>query len=100
VFDGRPGHSIAFTSPTKQACGNEPKVLHHSAVALHELHYSKITHEEVKPSHVLVLPEGDAKLGGFARARDQERPKPAADAGRDPVWAPPEVLYGRQVRVI
>jgi eukaryotic-like serine/threonine-protein kinase len=71
--------------------------LHHSAVALHELHYSKITHEEVKPSHVLVMPEGDAKLGGFARARDQERPKPAVDFGRDPVWAPPEVLYGRQV---
>lgn len=68
--------------------------LHHMATALHELHFSWIAHQDVKPAHVIVLPEGDAKLAGLSSAHDSTRPRPYGEAGRDRTWAPPEVLYG------
>ena len=67
--------------------------LHHMATALHELHFSNITHQDLKPANVLVMPERDAKLGDLGSASDSTQPRLRGDMARDPTWAPPEYLF-------
>ena len=48
--------------------------LRHMATALMELHFSSITHQDVKPANVLVMPNLSAKLGDLGHAYDHARP--------------------------
>lgn len=72
--------------------------LHHVATGLQELHFSSISHQDVRPANVLVMPDRAAKIGSLSRAHDQVRPRPGGDAQADPICAPPEVLYGASNR--
>jgi serine/threonine protein kinase len=69
--------------------------LHHMATALQELHFSKISHHDIKPANVLIMPNRAAKLGDLGRAFDHEQPRPTPEQYRDATWAPLEVLYGQ-----
>ncbi len=77
------------------------KWLHHMATALQELHFSLITHHDVRPANVLlVMPNRTAKLGDSGRACDSARPRPGGDGIPDPLSAPPELLYGGNITAI
>jgi serine/threonine protein kinase len=70
--------------------------MHHVAVGLQQLHLRNIFHQDTKPSNVLVFPNGVRKLGDLGRA---SRHGHAAEHDHhmvpgDPVYAPPELLYG------
>ena len=70
--------------------------LHHVAVGLWELHLRQIYHQDTKPSNVLVFPGGSRKISDLGRATRAGYDAEHDDypfAG-DPVYAPPELLYG------
>lgn len=71
--------------------------LHHVAVGLQQLHAANISHQDLKPSNVVVFKQDDAgaKIADFGRAL--KRGMTAIHEGwavaGDPVYAPPEQLY-------
>jgi hypothetical protein len=73
------------------------RALHHIATGLHQLHGRGISHQDLKPSNVLVFDaERTSKLGDLGRAVRQGQVAPHEDfliAG-DYTYAPPELLYG------
>lgn len=72
------------------------RMLHHVASGLDQLHRASISHQDLKPSNVLLFRSAtDAKLGDVGRASCKEIPA-AHDAyviAGDPSYAPPEQLY-------
>lgn len=73
------------------------RFLHEMATALHELHFSRIVHQNLAPTNVLCRPDGRTKLGGFSHARSLDQPRPYGDVPLDQTRAPPEILYGGTV---
>lgn len=71
------------------------KILHGVSVALFQLHNVGISHQDVKPSNVLVLKGQKHKLGDLGRAdvRGEITPFGALMYAGDPSYAPPEALY-------
>jgi serine/threonine protein kinase len=71
-------------------------VLHHVATGLFQLHRTRIAHQDLKPSNVLVFDEEGSKLGdlGRASADGHNPPHDSFDIPGDPTYAPPELLYG------
>ncbi|MBO9732401.1 MAG: protein kinase [Chitinophaga sp.] len=72
--------------------------LHHVAVGLKQLHYIEISHQDLKPSNVLIYEKGIlSKIGDLGRSLcgDLEAPHENGDnfVG-DFTYAPPEYLYG------
>lgn len=76
------------------------RVLHHAAVGLSQLHKSDIAHQDLKPSNVLVFDSGvGARVGDLGCASQLAKPgqRDAIAFAGDPVYAPPELLYGYTV---
>lgn len=72
------------------------KTIHSISVGLKQLHYHAISHQDLKPSNILVLDNGERKIGDFGRSVTKECTLPHSNyfiAG-DPAYAPPEGLYG------
>ncbi len=69
--------------------------MHSLSVALFQLHYSGIAHQDVKPSNILVINNNPHKLGDLGRAdlRGQTTPYGILPFAGDPAYAPPEALY-------
>src|SRR5207302_357058 len=70
-----------------QAC---LRLVEQLAAALHYAHRRGVTHGNVKPSNVMVTPEGLARLSDFALARALEAGPPHAAAASRPPLAPRE----------
>lgn len=70
--------------------------LHHTAVGLNQLHRSGISHQDLKPSNVLVFQEQTSKIGDLGRSVYRERSAPHEEllVAGDRSYAPPELLYG------
>ncbi|HEY8659015.1 MAG TPA: hypothetical protein VIL78_08255 [Hanamia sp.] len=70
-------------------------ILHSISVALFQLHNVGISHQDVKPSNVLVLKKKIHKLGDLGRAdvRGEVTPFGMLAFAGDPSYAPPEALY-------
>lgn len=71
------------------------RTLHHICVGLRQLHLTKIAHQDLKPSNVLLFDVG-AKVAdlGCATKADTEGPVDDLRIPGDPRYAPPELLYG------
>ena len=59
------------------------------AAALHDLHRQEVVHLDVKPSNVIVRPDGTAVLVDFGLARHAHYPDLLAEEFRHPVGSPP-----------
>jgi serine/threonine protein kinase len=70
-------------------------ILHGITVALYQLHNLGISHQDVKPSNILVLKKKKHKLGDLGRAdiRGEVTPFGMLAFAGDPSYAPPEALY-------
>jgi len=75
--------------------------MHHATTAVEELHFSEISHQDIKPANLLIRTTLDAKLGDLGRAIDGSVRRgdleKYSDATRDLTYAPPEVLYGESL---
>jgi serine/threonine protein kinase len=72
--------------------------LHHMATGLHQLHKNATAHQDLKPSNVLVFDHITSKIAdvGCASKRGAVSPRDHLPIAGDPVYAPPENLYGYQ----
>jgi serine/threonine protein kinase len=73
------------------------RTLHHVATGLEQLHRARMAHQDLKPSNVLVFPDGaGSKIGDFGKAWAQDfiAPHDNDDVAGDHGYAPPELLYG------
>lgn len=72
------------------------RILHQVALALEALHFNQISHQDLKPSNVLLFGELLTKLGDLGHAHDRGIPRPGTNGvlAGDPVHAPLEQLYG------
>ena len=52
------------------------KILHQVALGLEALHFNQISHQDLKPSNVLLFGELTAKLGDLGHAHDRSVPRP------------------------
>lgn len=70
------------------------KSLHSIAVGLRQLHNLDVSHQDLKPSNVLLF-NGESKLGDLGRSTTLRIDSPLRDAifAGDFIYAPPEVLY-------
>ncbi|MFZ5293871.1 protein kinase domain-containing protein [Enterobacter chuandaensis] len=66
------------------------------AVGLNQLHSAKISHQDLKPSNVMIFSDLGAKIGDLGRASLQGQPHwhDSIDIAGDRGYAPPEQLYG------
>ena len=71
------------------------KIIHNLSAALYQLHNNGISHQDVKPSNILILETGPHKLGDLGRAdiRGQATPYSILHYAGDPSYAPPEAQY-------
>lgn len=69
--------------------------MHNLSVAVKQLHTAKVTHNDIKPSNLLVFDELLQKLGDLGSATANEIPtaNDALPCAGDPSFAPPETLY-------
>jgi eukaryotic-like serine/threonine-protein kinase len=72
------------------------RTLHQTTVALRQLHYKGIAHQDVKPSNVLSFGADGAKVSdlGCADVKDKSSPRSGCIVAGDTGYAPPELLYG------
>ena len=70
-------------------------ILHGVSTALYQLHYNGISHQDVKPSNILIIKTGPHKLGDMGRAdlRGQSTPYGGLSFAGDLAYAPPEAQY-------
>jgi len=72
------------------------RIAHQTCVALEQLHFHQLAHQDIKPSNVLIFSELKTKLGDLGHAHDRSVSRPGINGvvGGDPAYAPPEQLYG------
>lgn len=72
------------------------RILHQVALAIENLHFNQIAHQDLKPSNVLMFDEETAKVGDLGHAHDRGSPRPGLSGiiAGDPAHAPLEQLYG------
>lgn len=70
--------------------------IHHTAVALNQLHTHGMAHQDLKPSNVLIFNGNSSKLGDLGRSIDKNVLSPHEDLkiSGDRSYAPPELIYG------
>jgi eukaryotic-like serine/threonine-protein kinase len=71
------------------------KSLHDIAVGLKQLHLVEVSHQDLKPSNILVF-DTDCKIGDLGRSmcRDIDGPYNKMAYTGDNTYAPPEIMYG------
>jgi len=71
-------------------------IVHQTSLALEQLHFHQIRHQDIKPSNVLLFLNMRIKLGDLGHAHDKASPRPGHNGkiAGDPGYAPPEQLYG------
>ena len=71
------------------------KSLHDIAVGLKQLHYIEVSHQDLKPSNILVL-KGESKIGDLGRSICKSLSSPYENMSftGDFNYAPPEIMYG------
>lgn len=71
------------------------KSLHDIAVGLKQLHQIEVSHQDLKPSNVLVF-SSESKLGDLGRSmcKDIDGPYNKMAFTGDNTYAPPEIMYG------
>ncbi|MEI7014080.1 protein kinase domain-containing protein [Leptospira licerasiae] len=71
------------------------KSLHDIAIGLKQLHRIEVSHQDLKPSNILVF-NSESKLGDLGRSvcGDMDGPYNRMDFSGDRSYAPPEILYG------
>lgn len=71
-------------------------IIHQTSLALEQLHFHQIRHQDIKPSNVLLFSNMKTKLGDLGHAHDKSTPRPGRNGmiAGDPGYAPPEQLYG------
>lgn len=71
------------------------KSLHDIAVGLKQLHYIEISHQDLKPSNILLF-KGESKIGDLGRSicRSISSPYEKIAFAGDYNYAPPEIMYG------
>jgi serine/threonine protein kinase len=69
--------------------------LHHMATALHELHFSKIAHQNLRPAAVLRFADKTHKLSDFRHAQRAGTVRTETASFIDAAHAPPELLYSQ-----
>jgi eukaryotic-like serine/threonine-protein kinase len=74
------------------------RALHHMAIGLNQLHGEQIAHQDLKPSNALVFGGKEVKIAdlGCASLKGTASPRDNKPFPGDPVYAPPELLYGFQ----
>lgn len=72
------------------------RMLHQAATGLWQLHGNDLAHQDLKPSNVLTFGRESNKLADLGRAsrRGQPSPHDEYECAGDPLYAPPELLYG------
>lgn len=72
------------------------RTMHHICVGLKQLHSRNISHQDLKPSNVLVVNDGERKIGDFGTCVTQNCKLPHANTviAGDRTYASPEGLYG------
>ena len=70
---------------------------HDAAVGVRQLHGARVAHQDLKPSNFLTFGEWLGKLGDLGRCSKQgrEAPHDRFEVRGDPIYAPPELLYGQ-----
>lgn len=72
------------------------RTMHHVSIGLKQLHSKGISHQDIKPSNILLVKNKDRKIGDFGTCVTKECSLPHSEmqiAG-DSTYAPPEALYG------
>lgn len=71
------------------------KTLHHIAAGIWQLHSAKISHQDIKPSNVLMFEGDESKITDLGRAAAMgfTPPHEALGVAGDRTYAPPELLY-------
>jgi serine/threonine protein kinase len=71
------------------------KSLHDIAVGLKQLHYIEVSHQDLKPSNILLF-KGESKIGDLGRSicRSISSPYDKLAFAGDFNYAPPEIMYG------
>jgi serine/threonine protein kinase len=87
-------HELAKIDPDEQVW--RLRTLHQAAVGLAQMHRRGLCHQNMKPSHLLAVPEQGVKIGDLSTTSMEGLPVPLFDADNpgDPIYAPPESLYG------
>ncbi len=69
--------------------------IHNVAVGLKQLHYIDVSHQDLKPSNILVFPT-TSKIGDLGRSVARKLDSPYKDSifSGDWTYAPPEMFYG------
>jgi len=72
------------------------RTLHHAATGLQQMHAGGLSHQDVKPSNVLVFKKEGAKIADLGRAsiKGGGSPFDGMPIAGDKSYAPPELLYG------
>ncbi len=72
------------------------KSLHDIAVGLKQLHNIEVTHQDLKPSNILVYSNNESKIGDLGRSicKSIDGPYNKQIFTGDCTYAPPEIMYG------
>lgn len=97
IFDVADGGDIRthLSFSANLEAGWKLRSLHSVAVGLRQLHGIDVSHQDLKPSNILLFAD-ESKIGDLGRSTCLAIPSPLRDrpfAG-DHTYAPPEVLYG------
>ena len=86
---------LSFASALESAW--KLRSLHNVAVGLKQLHGIDVSHQDLKPSNVLLF-KGESKIGDLGRSTCLQLPLPSSLKNEpftgDYSYAPPEILYG------
>ena len=101
IFDIADGGDVRSQLSFASTLESEWKLrsLHSVAVGLKQLHGIDVSHQDLKPSNVLLF-KGESKIGDLGRSTCRTLASPLKDEpfSGDYSYAPPEILYGAHER--